>query len=176
MPITLDTTNKMVSEIISNFHELHNSEYCFARVNVTNAADVTIDPIGQPIFWDGLKFVFYTNTSDFAAAPPAGGSVDSTLPDGAKIAVVVGTKMGVGVVDEFPTVTSAGTELYVVYRGPAAVKTDKIDWAVETTSGTNAVGAPALAAKQAEFIKHLEKQGIAKKASATPVNPSYIEV
>lgn len=168
MSITTSTTRKYLSEVLSNFFDLHNKEYCFAPATVVNADPVSIDPIGQPVVWNGTAFEFYENTTDLGDI-----TTDSTLPDGAPVAVVVGSAMGVGINDHDITVDSGGVELYVVFRGPASVKTAHIDWDVLDADGDASV-TPADSGEQAAFIRQLEKQGVAEKLSAEVINPTYV--
>jgi hypothetical protein len=182
MAITLNTPRKYLSEVLSNFNDLHNVEYHFARVTVTSATAVNIDPIGQPVIWNGTSFVFFSDATDLAEATTAyeiddGAIVPldiaSDLPDGSPIGVVVGSAMGVGINDHDVTVDSTGVELTVLYRGTSSCKTAHIDWEVLDADGDPSV-TPADAAAQAAFIKQLEKQGVAEVNSAEVINPTYV--
>lgn len=182
MSITTSTTRKYLSEVLSNFFDLHNKEYCFAPVTVVNADPVSIDPIGQPVIWNGTAFVFFSDDTDLADATTAyevddGAIVPldiaSDLPDGSPVGVVVGSSMGVGINDHDITVDSEGVELYVAFRGPASVKTAHIDWDVLDADGDASV-TPADSGEQAAFIRQLEKQGVAEKLSAEVINPTYV--
>lgn len=167
---TVSNTRKFLSNYIAGRKEVHGTSYCFARVTVNNATTVVVDPIGLPVISDDLgEYEFYTNTSDISALVNNGAA-----PDGALVGVVVGSRVGLGVNDEDVSVPSGGVEMTVLYRGPATVIEDAIDWAVTDVEGTAAVGAPALTAKQAEFMLQLEKQGIAAVAKATSVAPTYV--
>lgn len=170
MAITLSSPRKMLSQVLGDFTDVHGTEYCFATVTVENASDVEIDPIGQPVIWNITDdvFNFYTNASDISAV-----NEDSSLPGGAPIAIVVGSNMGVGVNSDYQTVGTGGTELYVVYRGPGAVKQDHIDWSVLDTDGDASV-TPAAGAVQTAFLAQLQAQGLALIESADVVTPTYV--
>jgi len=168
MHTILNTPRKYLSEVLSNFNDLHNVEYHFARVTVANADAVAIDPIGQPVVWDGTNFAFVDEDTDLAEV-----TTPSTLPDGSPVAVVVGSNMGVGINDHDVTVDSDGVELTVVYRGPSSIKVDHIDWDVLDADGDASV-TPAGAAVQAAVVRQLEAQGVAMVHSAEVINPTYV--
>jgi hypothetical protein len=164
------TTRKYLSTYVGNFHDLKNKEYSFAPVTVKHGSTIVVDPIGFPVIWSNSDsaYVFFTNTTviaDVAGIP--------SLPDASPIGIVVGSSMGVGVSSDDVSVGTAGTTMYVMFRGPGSVKCDKIDWSVTDTSGTSAV-TDAESAQQILFIRQLEKQGLADLASATTVVPVYL--
>ena len=162
MALTTHTTRKNISDYVGGFTEVHGVEYCCAVVTVANATDVTIDPVGQPVISDDSgDFVFFDNTTVIADL-----TTDSGLPDGSAVGIVVGSSEGFGVSTEDVVVGSAGTELYVMFRGPASAKVDNLDWDVAST--------PAEAAQIALFTKQLEKQSIAAISTATSVSPTYV--
>jgi hypothetical protein len=165
---TLSTPRKFLSTYVETFYDMPNKEFSFAPVTVTHGSTKVFDPIGMPVIWNGTNFIFYTNTTLISDL-----TTDSTLPDGAYVGIVVGSSMGAGINDVDVSVGTGGTTLYVMFRGPGAVKTDKIDWAVTDTSGASAVTA-ALTTQQGKFIKQLEKQGLAAVTSATTVVPVYL--
>lgn len=162
MPITSET-RKFVSNYVGTFTDLHGVEYCATRVTVVNTTDVTIDPIGQPVIATEAGAEFYKDTSDIAVAP-------ETFPGGAKVGVVVGSANGFGENVDDVVVGTDGVELTVMFRGPATIKGDRIDFDVVDVDGNSAVTAGASDA----FITQLEAQGIASQSSATTVAPTYI--
>lgn len=167
---TISNSRKYLSTYVETFTDVGNKEFSFAPVLVKNTATKVFDPIGMPVIWSNTDsaYVFYSNTTLISAV--AGTPL---LPDASPVGVVVGSKMGVGINDVDVTVNSTGVSLYVMFRGPGAVKTDKIDWAVTDTAGASSVTA-ALSGQQALFITQLEKQGLAAVSSATATVPVYL--
>jgi len=166
---TLDTSRKMVSDYVGGFTDVHGVQFSCARLTVENATDAVFDPIGLPVIWnDSDAFIFYTNTTLISAL-----TTDSNAPDGAAVGIVVGSRAGFGESVDDVTVGSGGIELTVMFRGPASVKTDQIDWAVTDVDGASSVTA-ALTAQKAAFLLQLEKQGIAGIVDATVVTPTFV--
>lgn len=167
---TVSTPRKYLSTYVETFTEVGNKEFSFAPVTVKHASTKVFDPIGLPVIWSNSDsaYVFFTNSTviaDVAGIP--------TLPDASPIGIVVGSSMGAGINDVDVSVGTAGTTMYVMFRGPGAVKTDKIDWAVTDTSDASCV-TDAESAQQVLFIRQLEKQGLAAVTSATTTVPVYL--
>ena len=165
MALTGNTTRKFVSKYVSEDFETAVTRPSFATVLVKGASQV-IDPIGLPVISDSAgAFVFYKEASSIPAV------TTSTLPDGAPIGIIVGSKEGFGHNYDNVTVTAGGVYMTVMFREGVVIQ-DQIDFAITTVTGT-VDAAPALSTKQAAFKLQLEKQGIFLKDKATSISPSY---
>jgi hypothetical protein len=156
MPV-VETSRKHLSEVVKGLGAFTNSagtNYSYAVVDVKGAA--AVDPIGTLVVWDDTDAFEPYLAQDIAAT---GASV---LPNGAKVAVTVGTpEAGVGTNRADVTLTTTATRMVVLYRH---AEIDK--GGLEEGSIT----APNLA----EFYTELETQGVAVYDPATNVIPSYV--
>lgn len=151
MPI-LDTSRKHESELVKDFSDM--KDYSFATVGVEGSS--AIEPIGTPVFWDTTAgaFIPYVKNSVI-------GTADSSLPNGAVVAITCGTKEGRGVNRADVTLSATATDMTVVYRS-AQVVMDGIEFASDATAG-----------ERAAFRLALEKQGVSVLDSAAGVAPSF---
>jgi hypothetical protein len=92
----------------------------------------------------------------------SGNGVDSPLPNGAHLAVIVGPAEGRGFNYEDTTLSSTAVYMTSIYRGPAALAKDGFEW------GTT------VEADQDEFYTALQKQGITIVESGTTVDPTFV--
>lgn len=155
MPV-IETSRKCLSEVVKGLGLFTNSagtNYSYAVVDVKGAA--AVDPIGTMVVWDGTSAFEPYLAQDISAAGA------SALPNGAKVAVTVGTpEAGVGTNRADITLTTTAQKMIVLYRH---AEIDK--GGLEEGSIT----APNLA----EFYTELEAQGVAVYDPATNVIPSY---
>lgn len=139
---TLHTSRKQLSQLLTAASEtFHNDDASFATVAVTGSGSA--EPIGTPIVWNDTdkKWVKYAAATDIDATKT------STLPNGAVVALTVGTQEGVGRNFEDLTLTAGGVNARVVFRG-AEVQNGGIEWgAINSTN-------------QAAFVLQLQKQGV----------------
>lgn len=160
MPV-IANSRPHLSEVLlatSMFQSDSGVDYHFERVTVHAAANTKVSPLGTPVVWNATNDRFELLADGYTI--PA---EDSTLPNGAPVAIAVGAAQGVGFNKDDVTVTAAGTELTVLFRGAAAIVGDAIAYASGVQAATKAV-----------FEKQLEKQGVAVKAAAQDVVPSFI--
>lgn len=155
MPV-VDTSRKYLSEVVKGLGLFTNSSgtnYSYAVVDVKGTA--TIDPIGTLVVWDD------TDAFEPYLAQVISTTGASVLPNGAKVAVTVGTaEAGVGTNRGDVTLSTTATQMVIVYR---SAELDKGGFE------EGAITAPNLAA----FYTELEAQGVAVYDPATNVIPSY---
>ena len=151
---------KYLSEVLAGqgaFEHEQGIDYYFARVGVVAGSATPVEPIGQVLVWNGTNFELYVDQDISAIA------TDSTLPDGAPVCVSVGAKEGLGFNKEDVTLDTAPVELTVVFRGPAGILSNGLEW-------DGGSGAP----EQAAFSLQMEKQGVAVDTTADQVVPTYL--
>ena len=129
--------------------------YHYALVDVKGST--TIEPIGTPVVWNNTDAFTPYIAQDVTAL-----TTDSTLPNEAPVAVTVGTYEYVGANEADVTLTTTATKMWVMFRGPAGVKEEGIEW----NAGSNA-------AAQAAFRVLMEKAGVAVVASASLAAPTF---
>lgn len=177
MPLN-DSQRIYVSEVVKgmrNFDNTNGFNYELATITLTNAnnadaGDITtpsVEPIGIPVIYDSANdqwVIFNDSDAGIAAAITAD---DSTLPNRAPIAIVVGNEFGFGFNPNNITLDADGEDVTVLYRGTGevAVVRDSIKW----TAG----GVTTSTANQDAFVEQLEKQGIAVITNATVVVPQF---
>lgn len=177
MPLN-DSQRIYVSEVVKgvrNFDNTNGFKYELSTITLTNAnnanaGDITtasVEPIGVPVIYDSVndQWVIYNdNDADIAGAITAD---DSTLPNRAPIAIVVGNEFGFGFNPDNVTLDADGEDVTALYRGTGevAVVRSGIQW----TAG----GVTTSTANQDAFVEQLEKQGIAVLANATVVVPQF---
>ena len=155
MPL-LFTERKSYTDVVKGVSKFENEagvDYHFARADCEGST--AIEPIGVPMVWVAASSAFEVYV---AQAIP---TVDSSLPDGSVVAIVVGQKEGKGVNKADVTLDGTSQDLTVLYRGQAAVLNEGITW--------GAVSAP----NQALFVTALEKQGVTVISAATVAAPSF---
>ena len=155
MPV-IDQSRKYLSEVVKGLGLFTNSagtNYSYAVVDVKGTA--AVDPIGTLVVWDDTDAFEPYLAQDLSAVTA------SVLPNGAKVAVTVGTtQSGVGTDLGDVTLSATATKMVVVYRH---AELDKGGFE------EGSITAPNLA----EFITELENQGVAVYDPATNVIPSY---
>lgn len=160
MPLVAES-RKHLSELVKGYSMLEKDagfSYHFAQVTVVAGSDTNIDPIGTPIIWN--------DTDDEWNILANGDTVptDATnLPNGAPMAITVGSAEGVGHNKADVTVGTGGTVLTVMFRGPAGIVKEGITY----PSGV-------LSATQTVFEDQMEVQGIAIVPSADDVVPKFV--
>ncbi len=157
MPV-IGTSRKHYSELVKHTGNMEvngATNYYYARVDTVGADDV-VEPIGIPVIWNGAAFEVYIAQDIDAVA------TDSTLPDGAPCAVIVGPKEGKGLNEADITLVAGGTEVTTLFRGEASIANEGMDWG---TADANA---------QTAFKLQIEKQGIAVITAGDSVDPTYI--
>lgn len=158
MPV-LGTERKQESEVIAAFSKIGSEgaiNYHFATADVAGSG--AVEAMGIPVVWNPTNDEFEV----FLAQDISAITEDSSLPNGAPVAVVVGTKEGRGVNRADVTLSATAQPLTVMYRGEGAVKAAGIDF--------GAASAPNIAL----FKAQLEKQGIAVVDAAATAAPNYI--
>lgn len=153
------TSRKHLSETVaavSNFGTEQGVNYTYAKVPVKGSGD--IEPIGTPVVWNNATSAYEVYVAQDIAAVAG----TPALPNGAPIGVTVGTYESVGTNYADVTLSSTATEMYVLFRGEAAVKDAGIEWGTAT------------AGDQAEFKLQLEKQGIAVVSQNTLAAPAFV--
>ena len=183
MPITVvSTQRKFLSDVVKGANTFENAnamQFNFDGIVLTSENNVgvgviptaTVEPMGIPVIYDSVTnawVIYNTNDEDIAAAITAN---DSTLPDHAPIAVVVGNKFGVGFNPEDVTLDvdggAAPITVVAFFRGAnnAGVVFEGIDF----TAGGVTTG------DQAAFRSQLEKQGIMVIDNAEVITPSFTD-
>ena len=166
MPV-IGNSRKHYSELVKQTSKIEYEgagNYHYARVSVGTiggGADVDVDPVGTPVIWDDAQGLFVEYDGSITVATAAGQT--SSLPDGSPVAFIVGPKEGKGLNEEDLTLTVAGTEATVIFRGEAICANKGITW-----------NAGADAAEQAAFLLQIEKQGIAMIANSDVVDPTFV--
>lgn len=167
------TGRRYLSDVLKGYTMFEDdaaTNYCFATVDLELTAALD-DVMGLPIIWNDADDVFNV----FVAQDPTAVADVTTLPNGAPIAVVVGTKEGRGFNKEgLPIGTSPVT---VVFRGPASV----VD-TVDPTAGATTLDGPfggiywkgSLAADRAAFNLQMEVQGVAVMNTTEKVDPNFV--
>lgn len=154
MPV-VETSRKHLSEVVKGlgvFTGSSGTNYSYAIVDVKGSGD--IDPIGQPLVWDGTDAFVPFVAQDIGATPA------SVLPNGAKVAISVGeTFAGQNRADV--TLSATATQLVVIYRH---AEVDKGGVYVTGIGGGDL----------ANFYTALESQGVAVYDQATNTIPSYV--
>jgi len=115
MPL-LSTERKSYTDVVKGTSDFENEaavDYHFARVNCKG--NTSIVPMGIPMVWVDANSAFEVFVAQNIP------TVESDLPNGAPVCVVVGQKEGKGVNKADVTLTSVAQELTVLYRGAAAV-------------------------------------------------------
>jgi len=157
MPV-VETSRKQLSEVVKGLNQFTNSagtNYCYAVVDVKGST--TIEPIGTPVVWDDTDAFEPLDAQTIASVG------DSVLPNGAKVALTVGTlQSGVGTNRADVDLTATATKMIVLYR---TAEVDKGGIEVGTITEPNL----------ALFLTELEKQGVAVYDAATNVIPSYVK-
>lgn len=158
MPV-IENSRKCLSEVVKGLGSFTNSagtNYSYAVVDVKGAA--AVDPIGTMVVWGAASAFEPYLAQDIALATA------SVLPNGAKVAVTVGTpEAGVGTNRADITLTATAQKMIVLYRH-AEIDKGGLE--------LGAITAPDLA----EFYTALESQGVAVYDPATNVIPSYVTV
>jgi len=156
MPV-IDNSRKPLSEVVKGLGLFSNSSgtnYSYAIVDVKGST--TVDPIGTLVVWDD------TDAFEPYLAQVISTTGASVLPNGAKVAVTVGTtERGAGTNFGDVTLSSTATQMVVIYRH-AEIDKGGLD--------EGSITAPNLAL----FYSELEAQGVAVYDSATNVIPSYV--
>lgn len=166
MPV-LDTGRKQLSSVIATGSGCQDKgiQKSYATIGLLSASSATIEPMGIPVIYRDLvaeivdpptpavpaQWVIYTNQSL--------GSSDSTLPNGAKVGVVIGKNWAGDNNEDVTLDDEAVTNLVVVYRD-ATVKMAGI-----TFTGNSAA--------QTAFRLALEKQDVVVIDSEANAQPSY---
>ena len=177
MPVN-DTQRKYVSDVVKGLNTFGNQnamEFNVASISLTNAnaagvgtiPTADVEPVAVPVIFDSANdqwVIFNDADADIAAAITAD---DSTLPNKAPVALVVGNKFGLGFNPEDVTLDADGEPVTVLFRGAnnAGVVRAGIDYA--------AGGVTTSPANQTAFEEQLEKQGIMVIDSAEVVTPTY---
>lgn len=155
MPV-VETSRKHLSEVVKGLGMFTNSSgtnYSYAVVDVKGAA--AVDPIGTLVVWDS------TSAFEPYLAQDISTTTASALPNGAKVAVTVGTpQAGVGTNRADITLTTTATKMIVLYRHAEVDKGGLEEGSITPTN-------------LAEFYAELEAQGVAIYDPATNVIPSY---
>ncbi len=158
MPV-LGTERKQESEVIAAFSKIGSEgaiNYHFAAAQVVGSS--AIEAMGIPVVWNSTN----DNFEIFVAQDISAITESSNLPNGAPVAVVVGTKEGRGINRADVTLSTTAQPLTVMYRGEGAVKAAGINFG--SANATNI----------ALFKTQLEKQGIAVVDAAATAAPNYI--
>lgn len=160
MPV-LDTGRKQLSSVIGAGSGYQNKgiQKSYATIGLIDAAEATTAPMGIPVIHvDSVAdpaadayWAVYTNQSL--------GSEDSDLPDGSKVAVVIGKDWAGDNREDITFSATEATDVVVVYRD-SVVKMDGI-----TFSGN--------AATQTAFRLALEKQGVVVIDSEADAQSAY---
>ena len=156
MPL-LSTERKVFTEVVKGVAEFENIsgvDYNYARAACEGSA--AIEPMGVPMVWVAASDAFEVFV---AQAIP---TVDSSLPDGSPVCIVVGQKEGRGVNKADVTLSSTSQDLTVLYKGAAVIVSEGVTWG--SISGAN----------KALFLKALAKQDILSTTSATVADPAYV--
>jgi len=172
MSIETNVNRKFVGNYVACLTHKHGSEFSCSRVNVVNAAPITVDPVGFPIIWDSENdgYKLLSNDDDLTAIANTGGG---SLPDGSVVGIVVGSREGFGTNTCDVEITPAGVEMTVAFRGPGTVVADRLEYAGTDVNGDATVATPAGEELQKAFAAQLEKQSLAVVASAPIVTPTY---
>lgn len=147
---------KHYSEVVAGTGTLESNrmvDYYFSTVEVTGSG--AVEPVGVPLVWNGDEFEVYLAQDISAAA-------ESTLPTGAKVAVAVGGKAGLGDNVEDITLSGTASKMTAYFRGEASLLESGIDFGAAT--------APNIA----EFKLALEKQGASFATECGPVATAYV--
>jgi len=156
MPLLFEE-RKTYTDVVKGASQFENEsavDFHFARADCEGST--TIAPMGIPMVWVDASSAFEVF---IAQTIPA---AISSLPDASPVCVVVGEKEAKGLNRKDITLTGTSQDLTVLYRGPAAVVTEGIDF--------GAASAPNIAL----FKTALEKQNIAVISSAPSADPAYI--
>ncbi len=164
MPVVSTTLRrKMLSELLkgtSTFEEATGNNYNFGRVTVYAASNTDMSTVGTVLFWNATadQWQIAGNTSTI------GTEAAVTLPGDPPLCIVVGPREGRGMAPETVVVGTGGTEVSVLFRGPATVVREGLEYAAQGI----------LSAKQLEIETQLEKQGISVSSTATTVVPNFV--
>ena len=159
MPV-VGSSRKKISELLLNtstFDDEFGLNYHLATVGVEAASNTDEVPIGIPLVYDGTAGAFVRYLAQDISAVTS-----SSLPDDSPICIAVGAKEGLGFNKEDVTLSTTATNLTVIFRGPAGLLNEGIDWGSAT--GPN----------QIEFRTQMEKQGLSIQTRATAVTPSFV--
>ena len=176
MPL-VNTQRRYVSNLVKGtpHYEMTNAmNFITDGITVTNrnngSGTITtadIQSIGVPVIFDSANdewVIFNDNDADIAGAITAD---DSTLPNRAPIALLVGDRFGYGYNTEDITLDANGEPFTALFRGDGTVGvvSSGIDWA--------AGGVTTSQANQDAFVEQLEKQQIQVIDNATAIVPTY---
>lgn len=152
----VDTGRKTLSQVIAARTDDSKTavEWNTTQVNMVGANGALIEPMGIPVIWNG------TNWERYVAQVVADADA-SDLPNGAKVAIVVGDENGVGYNQEDVALAVAGVPVTVLYSGDAAILFSGVD--------ATGIAAPALAL----FKAALAAQGVRSVQEAAVVAPTY---
>lgn len=157
----IEQGRKHYTEVVAgtgNFEEINGVDYYFDSVDVKAGTDTAVEPIGVPLVWIAADSAYniYDGSQDISAATSDG------APQGARVALAVGSEVGLGNNTFDVTVTAAGVKMTAYVRGAAGILKSGIDFGAANST------------QQDAFMAQLVSQGAKTVAEAGPVATSYV--